>query len=140
MVPFLDDRDKSGSAILSHVYLLLGCALPIWFSNLSLPSSVTIPLCGTFALGIGDALASTVGKAIGVTKWANRRKSVQGTLAFIIGLYISLSMVDVYSSVAISKRTLLISSTLTGLLEAFSEQNDNIVIPLYMYIVLTILQ
>jgi dolichol kinase len=31
--PFLDERDQSGSVILSHIYLLLGCALPIWLNK-----------------------------------------------------------------------------------------------------------
>ena len=30
---FLDHRDRLGSAILSHIYLLIGCALPIWLSK-----------------------------------------------------------------------------------------------------------
>ncbi len=30
---FLDKRDRLGDAILSHIYLLVGCALPIWLSK-----------------------------------------------------------------------------------------------------------
>jgi uncharacterized membrane protein YiaA len=32
-MPFLDERDQSGFVILSHIYLLSGCALPIWLSK-----------------------------------------------------------------------------------------------------------
>jgi dolichol kinase len=32
-LPFLDERDQSGFVILSHMYLLIGCALPIWLSK-----------------------------------------------------------------------------------------------------------
>lgn len=47
---FLDAKD-SGTAILSHFYLLTGCASPLW-----LEGSEVLTFFGVFVLGIGDAL------------------------------------------------------------------------------------
>ncbi len=84
-------------------------------------------------MGIGDALASTVGKRFGTFKWQNRRKSVQGTLAFIIGLFVSFKMLGSFFKTEVSNLHMLWSCSLAAMLEAFSEQNDNIFIPLYLF-------
>lgn len=47
---FLDSKD-SGTAILSHFYLLTGCATPLW-----LEGSEVLMYFGVLVLGIGDAL------------------------------------------------------------------------------------
>ncbi|ETW08997.1 hypothetical protein, variant 2 [Aphanomyces invadans] len=63
---YLDHRDD-GRLILSHTYLLLGCALPLWIlyptsstTNLdestSMASAALISNAGVLALGIGDAM------------------------------------------------------------------------------------
>ncbi len=39
------------------------------------------------ALGVGDALASSIGKKYGSIKWPGLSKSIQGTAAFIFGLF-----------------------------------------------------
>lgn len=51
MNEFLDSKD-SGTAILSHFYLLTGCANALWFEA---PSQL-ISYTGVLVLGIGDAL------------------------------------------------------------------------------------
>lgn len=141
----LDNRDKNGNAILSHIYLLLGCALPIWlnrfyvFNGSSSPSAV-LALSGTLSLGVGDSLASIVGKAIGSTKWPNGQKSVQGTIAFVAGLFVSFCFLsNRYTELFVASLLGGTCVTNEGLMEAFSEQNDNLLIPLYLYCVLSIL-
>ncbi|KAI8898311.1 hypothetical protein BC833DRAFT_590364 [Globomyces pollinis-pini] len=138
-LPFLVERDQHGNAILSHIYLLIGCALPIWLSNITHPLSNSIPLCGTLALGVGDALASTVGKAYGKSKWPNSQKSIQGTIAFITGLFSSFFILNYFSGSNSSTLGTFIICISTGLLEAFSHQNDNLMIPLYLFSLLTLL-
>ncbi|KAI8913633.1 hypothetical protein EDD86DRAFT_172999, partial [Gorgonomyces haynaldii] len=127
--PFLDARDQ-GPVILSHIYLLTGCALPVWLSS---DPIVLQRLCGILSIGVGDALASTVGKAIGRTKWKDRRKSVEGTCAFVFGVGLSFILLESYLGVNTMHSGVWISIILTALLEAFSDQNDNIVIPLYFF-------
>ncbi len=55
MMPFVDERD-SGAYFVTHVYLLAGCALPLFLGNV--PGSQWI---GVLATGVGDAVASLVG-------------------------------------------------------------------------------
>lgn len=93
-------------------------------------------------MGIGDALASTVGKKYGTLKWPGLKKSVQGSAAFIAGLYfISVLTFDVglvnfhlfLACTLCGKKKAWCLIIFVGLLEAFSEQNDNLIIPLYYY-------
>ncbi|KAI7891798.1 uncharacterized protein EV154DRAFT_216684 [Mucor mucedo] len=142
LTEFIDNRDL-GPVILSHIYLLLGCASPVWLGS----SNVLASLSGILALGFGDAAASLVGKRYGRCRWPGTKKTVEGTLAFIVAVFIS-SLLIMYSSalIGVDDATRFVASagrsewlnyslviTLTALLEAFSTQNDNIIIPLYMY-------
>ncbi|KAI9258759.1 hypothetical protein BDA99DRAFT_100816 [Phascolomyces articulosus] len=139
---FIDSRDL-GPVILSHIYLLLGCAGPVWLGGSNLLAS----LSGIVALGFGDAAASLVGKRLGRHRWPGTKKTVEGTMAFVVAVYVS-SLLIMYASalIGISSAShyvtlvgrgewgsFFITSLLTGLLEAFSSQNDNIMIPLYIY-------
>lgn len=132
-------------------------------------SNVLASLSGILSLGFGDAAASLVGKRFGRCHWPGTKKTVEGTLAFIIAVCISSSMI-IYGSALIgvddasryvasanrlewSKYSFVVTLTgniylghlhfvplslnsfhfIVALLEAFSTQNDNIIIPLYMY-------
>lgn len=53
MNEFLDRKD-SGTAILSHFYLLTGCAGSVWLEG---PSQL-LQFTGILALGVGDAMVS----------------------------------------------------------------------------------
>ena len=61
---FLDSKD-SGLVILSHGYLLSGCAAGLWVES---QSRITQQL-GVLALGVGDAVASIVGRQYGRIHW-----------------------------------------------------------------------
>ncbi|KAG9324405.1 hypothetical protein KVV02_004425 [Mortierella alpina] len=185
LVGFLDDRD-GGPIILSHLYLLMGCAVPVWLAE----HHILAGLSGIFALGVGDAMASIVGKRFGRHRWPGTIKTVEGTLAFVVSVMIAAGAVFVgmwlmsfifgdsslsfmYSS---SSRALAAAATTTmppqsapstlppasllsfstwndwssvtwsvwgvvrygvavsvaAMLEAVSEQNDNLVIPVVM--------
>ncbi|KAJ3043156.1 hypothetical protein HDV00_005772 [Rhizophlyctis rosea] len=58
LTSFLDERE-SGPAILSHIYLLIGCAVPVWFSRIASPMPVA-GLVGVLTLGIGDSAVCAV--------------------------------------------------------------------------------
>ncbi|PSR88986.1 hypothetical protein PHLCEN_2v4948 [Hermanssonia centrifuga] len=130
MNEFLDQKD-SGTAILSHFYLLTGCANSVWFEG---PSRLLL-FTGILVLGVGDAMASVVGKRLGRHRWStNTPKTVEGSAAFtasvvacawllrLLGFTEDFSIVR-YGAVA----------TLGSILEAFSVQNDNLTLPLYMW-------
>ncbi|KAF9365751.1 hypothetical protein BGX34_008484 [Mortierella sp. NVP85] len=84
LVGFLDARD-GGPIILSHLYLLVGCAAPVWLAE----KHVLAGLSGIFALGVGDAMASIVGKRFGRHRWPGTIKTIEGTLAFVVSVMVA---------------------------------------------------
>jgi dolichol kinase len=78
MHAFTDDRD-SGLFVLTHLYLLLGCAVPVWIAAPAAPA-VTAPgaawgvgaFAGLLGLGVGDALAAVAGIAASTLGRAHR--------------------------------------------------------------------
>ncbi|KAF9951013.1 hypothetical protein BGZ70_001150 [Mortierella alpina] len=184
LVGFLDDRD-GGPIILSHLYLLMGCAVPVWLAE----HHILAGLSGIFALGVGDAMASIVGKRFGRHRWPGTTKTVEGTVAFVasvmmaagavfVGMWLmsfvfgdsslsylyssasralaaatttmpsqsapstippasllSFSTWNDWSSVTWSVRGVVqygVAVSVAAMLEAVSEQNDNLVIPVVM--------
>ncbi|KAL0080425.1 hypothetical protein F4703DRAFT_1931390 [Phycomyces blakesleeanus] len=143
LTEFIDNRDL-GPVILSHIYLLIGCASTVWLESSHILASVS----GILSLGVGDAAASLVGKSLGRLHWAGTKKTVEGTIAYITAVLISSYVViqtakilgvEGASQLIWGKKewvSYTIMVTMTGLLEAFSTQNDNIIIPLYMFALL----
>ncbi|KAF8656850.1 hypothetical protein AX16_002397 [Volvariella volvacea WC 439] len=127
MNEFLDHRD-SGTAILSHFYLLTGCAGAVWLEG---PSQL-LQFSGILALGVGDALASVVGKRMGVHRWmSSTAKTVEGSIAFTLSIVLSawlLRLVGFAEAFSTLRYTGVVG--LCSMLEAFSDQNDNLTLPL----------
>ncbi|KAI9243579.1 hypothetical protein BY458DRAFT_530546 [Sporodiniella umbellata] len=140
LTEFIDNRDL-GPVILSHLYLLIGCASPIWIESTDMLAS----LSGILVLGFGDSAASIVGKQWGRHTWPGSKKTVEGTIAFFLTVLISSFVIlhigaifspENSSSLTLSSLHWPFYSTVvlaTALLEAFSSQNDNIILPLFMY-------
>ncbi|GAB5591378.1 dolichol kinase [Umbelopsis nana] len=134
LTEFIDSRDL-GPVILSHVYLLLGCAESVWLEG----SSVLASLSGILTLGFGDAMASIIGKRFGRIRWFRSHKTIEGTLAFVLSVLFGSGLI-LYTMSPLSLSfdintwiwyTIVVS--MTGLMEAFSTQNDNLVVPLFMF-------
>lgn len=102
--PYVDGRDYQGPVVVSHIFLLIGCAIPLWLSLASLPRAGAgcsrgweIPtrelsmVSGVVCVGLGDAAASLVGRRWGVRKWWwGGGKSLEGSLAFAVAVFIGL--------------------------------------------------
>ncbi|EGS18122.1 dolichol kinase-like protein [Thermochaetoides thermophila DSM 1495] len=106
--PFVDGRDLRGPVVVSHIFLLVGCAVPVWLSLASLPRSASnneedpwkgwelssrevALVAGVVCVGLGDAAASLVGRRWGKTKWLwGGGKSVEGSVAFAVAVLIGL--------------------------------------------------
>lgn len=153
---YTDSRD-AGPLITTHIYLLLGCALPLLATpgadawDLRLPHEVLPPLAGVLALGVGDSVASYVGTRVGRTCWRGTSKTVEGTLAAVIavmvgaiGLYagaLSLAPQAALASAAEQAREwqrVLVATLATCVLEAVTDQIDNLFLPLYFFCALQI--
>uniref|UniRef100_A0A6B2L845 dolichol kinase n=1 Tax=Arcella intermedia TaxID=1963864 RepID=A0A6B2L845_9EUKA len=127
---FVDAKD-TGSAILTHFYLLLGCALPLIVGAPT--ENLVFLLSGTLLLGVGDSMASVIGSAYGSVFWQDgSKKSVQGTIAAFV------SMVAVSTALVVwvpPKDTSLFMVTLCIFLATLFEANtsliDNLILPIY---------
>jgi len=130
MNEFLDQKD-SGTAILSHFYLLTGCANSVWFEG---PSQL-LQFTGLLSLGVGDALASIIGKRYGRYRWsATNPKTVEGSVAFTVSIVLSACLLRVFGlteGFSVLKYSCVVA--ISSLLEAFSVQNDNLILPMYMW-------
>lgn len=130
MNEFLDHKD-SGTAILSHFYLLTGCANSVWFEG---PSQL-LQYTGILSLGVGDALASIVGKRFGHYRWSPvNPKTAEGSVAFtlsVVAFAFVLRLCGLAEGFSVARYTLVVG--LSSLLEAFSVQNDNLIVPMYMW-------
>ena len=48
--------------VLTHLYLLLGCSLPVWLESFLVPVKSSVrPMAGLLLIGIGDSCAALVG-------------------------------------------------------------------------------
>ncbi|CAG8446535.1 11147_t:CDS:10 [Ambispora gerdemannii] len=86
---FVDNRD-AGPAILSHIYLLVGCAGCVWLKG----NSKIAGLSGILTLGLGDSMASIIGRKYGRRRWHGTSKTFEGTAAFIIFVLLGTAMID----------------------------------------------
>lgn len=142
---FLDERD-SGPLILTHIYLLLGMSLPVWL----IPRPCTqkgslggaralVPYAGVLAVGVGDTVASIFGSTMGEIRWPGTKKTFEGTMTSIFAQIISVALILIFDSgvdLNYSYAWLLGSISTVSLLEAYTTQIDNLLLPLYLLILL----
>ncbi|KAF9883400.1 hypothetical protein FE257_003523 [Aspergillus nanangensis] len=100
LAPYVDGRDHRGPAIVSHVFLLIGCSIPLWLSLADIPRIGAPPwagwnvlfrdtsmVSGVVCVGMGDAAASLIGRRYGRLKWFwGGGKSLEGSLAFAVAV------------------------------------------------------
>lgn len=55
LILFTDSKD-TGPAILSHIYLIVGCALPVWIMGRNSFSPCMSGVCGIVSVCIGDSM------------------------------------------------------------------------------------
>ena len=104
LAPYVDGRDHRGPIIVSHIFLLIGCAIPLWLSLAGLPRTGSDPwagwevdrrdlsmVSGVVCVGMGDAAASLIGRRYGKTKWFwGGGKSLEGSMAFTVAVTMGL--------------------------------------------------
>ncbi|KAK6529035.1 hypothetical protein TWF694_004255 [Orbilia ellipsospora] len=115
LAPYVDGRDLRGPIVVSHVFLLIGCAIPVWLSLTGMdvqalenvaspfgaywraPKRELAMVAGVVCVGMGDAAASLIGRRFGKIKWGwSGGKSIEGSLAFTFAVYIGLLLGKVW--------------------------------------------
>ena len=108
VAPYVDGRDLRGPVVVSHIFLLVGCAVPLWFSLAAShrdPSGWELAhsrrdvgmLSGVICVGMGDAAASLIGRRYGRHKWSwVGGKSFEGSAAFAVAVTGGLVFAKVY--------------------------------------------
>jgi dolichol kinase len=113
LTPYVDGRDLRGPVVVSHIFLLIGCAIPLWLSlagvertgdaawqGWEVEGREVSMVAGVVCVGMGDAAASLIGRRYGRRKWPwAGGKSLEGSLAFAMavsaGLVVSRVWLDV---------------------------------------------
>ncbi|KAI1422983.1 hypothetical protein F5Y12DRAFT_798841 [Xylaria sp. FL1777] len=104
LAPYVDGRDLRGPVVISHIFLLIGCAIPLWLSLGSLPRTghghlrgwgmptrEIAMVSGVVCVGLGDAAASLIGRRYGHRKWFwGGGKSLEGSAAFATAVFLGL--------------------------------------------------
>jgi dolichol kinase len=141
MSAFVDARD-SGAFYVTHFTLLLGLAIPIWLSlsvNKTTNDTSTFPesLAGILSTGIGDAAASIIGSSFGRVRIAgDSRKTLEGTVAGATAMLMSswgMAQLWPKSPRSYNVWQLVVSTLLSALLEASTDQFDNIFVSLHFF-------
>ncbi|CRK18398.1 hypothetical protein BN1723_011561 [Verticillium longisporum] len=102
-------RFQVGPVVISHIFLLIGCAIPLWLALATLPRSSSAKLeddplagwevptrevsmvAGVICVGLGDAAASLIGRRYGHKKWIwGGGKSLEGSVAFAAAVFVGL--------------------------------------------------
>lgn len=141
---FQDFKDLKGPLNLSYIFLILGVTLPMVYDLAILQNDqITYrSFIGIISLGLGDSMASVIGKNYGTIKWKHGNKSIQGTITFIIVSMIGFYLINqiLSSNQQIQNwENVFISCLLGGILEGVSTLNDNFLIPCIMVISLEII-
>jgi dolichol kinase len=104
LTPYVDGRDLRGPVVVSHIFLLIGCAIPLWLSLAGIERAGSDSwqgwevqtrdvsmVAGVVCVGMGDAAASLIGRRYGRRKWPwAGGKSLEGSLAFAVAVTIGL--------------------------------------------------
>lgn len=113
LAPYVDGRDHRGPIIISHIFLLIGCAIPLWLSLAAAPrTNGNWPwegwetptrdlgmISGVVCVGMGDAAASLFGRRYGRRRWCwSGGKSLEGSLAFTLAVILGLVMAKIWLS------------------------------------------
>ncbi|KAF4223270.1 hypothetical protein CNMCM6457_000613 [Aspergillus fumigatiaffinis] len=113
LAPYVDGRDHRGPVIISHIFLLIGCAIPLWLSLADVPRMGDNPwsgwnissrdvsmVSGVICVGMGDAAASLIGRRFGRRKWFwGGGKSIEGSVAFVIAVFSGLLFACIWLAV-----------------------------------------
>ncbi|KAF4992005.1 hypothetical protein FGRMN_7459 [Fusarium graminum] len=160
LAPYVDGRDFRGPVVISHIFLLIGCAIPLWLGLASLPrtgsgylsgwevSNWDVSLvAGVICVGLGDAAASLIGRRYGRRKWFwGGGKSLEGSVAFAVAVLLGLGAASMWlriggwpvageqPGVFAATRNAAMCGSMASLTEAvLTGGNDNVIVPVVLW-------
>ncbi|ORY71968.1 uncharacterized protein BCR38DRAFT_418536 [Pseudomassariella vexata] len=161
LAPYVDGRDLRGPVVVSHIFLLIGCAIPLWLSLASLPRTGTgflegweVPtrevsmVSGVVCVGLGDAAASLIGRRYGHRKWLwGGGKSLEGSVAFALAVFAGLVAAQLWLRIGgwsspgagpdpwgVTFRKTGVCASMASLTEAvLTGGNDNVIVPVVLW-------
>ncbi len=160
LAPYVDGRDHRGPVIVSHIFLLIGCAIPLWLSLAATERTGNPPwegwgvlnrdlsmISGVVCVGMGDAAASLVGRRYGRRRWCwSGGKSVEGSIAFAVAVVFGLGVGrlwlligdwagDTGDSWASTLGKAAVAAACASLTEAvLTGGNDNVIVPVVLWL------
>ncbi|KAI5856222.1 hypothetical protein GGS23DRAFT_589089 [Durotheca rogersii] len=164
LAPYVDGRDLRGPVVISHIFLLIGCAIPLWLSLGSIPRTGVgclegwdVPtrevgmVSGVICVGLGDAAASLIGRRYGRRKWLwGGGKSLEGSIAFACAVFLGLAVARVWlhiggwppsngvsdAPVAAAPKMGVCAVTASLTEAVLTGGNDNVIVPVALWICL----
>ncbi|KAF4984945.1 hypothetical protein FDECE_16953 [Fusarium decemcellulare] len=160
LAPYVDGRDFRGPVVISHIFLLIGCAIPLWLALASVPRTGSgylagweVPtrevsmVSGVICVGLGDAAASLIGRRYGHRKWLwGGGKSLEGSVAFAVAVFAGLAAASIWlriggwpatseqAGVFASTRNAAMCASMASLTEAvLTGGNDNVIVPVVLW-------
>ncbi|MCJ1306469.1 hypothetical protein MMC25_000112 [Agyrium rufum] len=166
LAPYVDGRDHRGPVVVSHIFLLIGCSIPLWLSLAGTRHTGTDALegwsvetrdismvSGVICVGMGDAAASLIGRRYGRRRWIwSGGKSLEGSLAFstavVIGLMSARAWLllggwrgDSGDSWFVTLGKSVIAASGASFTEAvLTGGNDNVIVPIILWLLVRGLQ
>jgi dolichol kinase len=160
LAPYVDGRDHRGPVIVSHIFLLIGCAIPLWLSLAGIPRGGNAPwegwdvlsrdvsmVSGVICVGMGDAAASLIGRRFGRHKWFwGGGKSLEGSLAFAAAVSVGLVSARAWlvfggwhpstdsSWPFIVGKSMLAASGASATEAVLTGGNDNVIVPIVLWL------
>lgn len=160
LAPYVDGRDLRGPVVISHIFLLIGCAIPLWLTLGTLPRTGSgclegweVPtrevsmVSGVICVGLGDAAASLIGRRYGRHKWLwGGGKSIEGSLAFACAVGLALFLAKIWLRLGrwptnnndawiMTSGKAGVAATVASMTEAvLTGGNDNVVVPVVLWL------
>ncbi|KAL8729479.1 MAG: hypothetical protein Q9166_004727 [cf. Caloplaca sp. 2 TL-2023] len=160
LAPYVDGRDHRGPVVVSHIFLLIGCSIPLWLSLASLERSAISPwqgwevptrdlsmISGVVCVGMGDAAASLIGRRYGRRRWCwSGGKSLEGSAAFAAAVTLGLAVARVWllyggwkgdsgDSWPVFFCKVVVAASGASLTEAvLTGGNDNVIVPVILWL------
>lgn len=135
---FLDEKDASaakGGLAVTHIALILGCAIPLWVQqcllieniSTSLPDKMLLsllPFLGLIALGVGDSMSAICGVNFGRHHWpGGSSRTFEGSICMFLSMIFVVMLHPGYQRFCVPLAVMT-------LIEASTSQVDNLYLPI----------